>query len=212
MANPTGPFKLPPLPWDQAALDPVVSARTIEFHYGKHHSTYVTKLNELVAGTRFADLPLEQVIKETAKGEENRKIFNNAAQAWNHTFFWNCLKPKGGGKPSGKLASRIDSDLGGYDAFREKFSTAAVDCFGSGWAWLVDRDGKLDVVATSNAGTPLTTGATPLLTIDVWEHAYYLDYQNRRPDFTHAVIDKLLNWDFAAQCLERAGSAERKAA
>ena len=212
MANPTGPFKLPTLPWDQAALDPVVSARTIEFHYGKHHSTYVTKLNELVVGTRFADLPLEQVIKETAKGEENRKIFNNAAQNWNHTFFWSCLKPKGGGKPTGKLASRIDSDLGGYDAFREKFSTAAVDCFGSGWAWLVDRGGKLDVVATPNAGTPLTTGATPLLAIDVWEHAYYLDYQNRRPDFIHAVIDNLLNWDFAAQCLEKAGAAERKAA
>jgi superoxide dismutase, Fe-Mn family len=212
MANPTGPFKLPPLPWGESALDPVVSARTIEFHYGKHHRVYVTKLNELVAGTRFADLELEQVIKETANGEENRKIFNNAAQAWNHTFFWNCLKPGGGGKPSGRLAGRIDSELGGYDGFREKFSKAAAECFGSGWAWLVDRGGKLDVVATSNAGSPLTTGATALLAIDVWEHAYYLDYQNRRPDFIRAVIDKLLNWDFAAQCLEKAGSAERKAA
>jgi Fe-Mn family superoxide dismutase len=212
MADKPGPFQLPPLPWDPAALEPVVSARTIEFHYGKHHRTYVTKLNELVAGTRFADLPLEQVIQETASGEENRKLFNNAAQTWNHTFFWNCLKPGGGGKPSGKLASRIDSDLGGYDGFRENFAKAAIECFGSGWAWLVDRGGKLEIVATSNAGTPITAGATPLLTIDVWEHAYYLDYQNRRPDFTHGVIDKLLNWDFATQCLEKAGSAHRKAA
>jgi Fe-Mn family superoxide dismutase len=212
MAQQTGPFKLPPLPWDPAALEPVISARTIEFHYGKHHRAYVTKLNELVAGTRFADMPLEQVIKESANGEENKKIFNNAAQAWNHTFFWSCLAPKGGGKPSGTLASRIDADLGGYDAFREKFTQAAVECFGSGWAWLVDRGGKLDIVATSNAGTPLTTGATPLLTIDVWEHAYYLDYQNRRPDFTSAVIDKLLDWDFAAQCLEQSKSSQRKAA
>jgi Fe-Mn family superoxide dismutase len=212
MATKPGPFELPPLPWAEAALQPVISARTIEFHYGKHHRTYVTKLNELVAGTRFADLPLEQVIQETANGEENRKIFNNAAQAWNHTFFWNCLKADAGGKPSGKLASRIDSELGGYDAFREKFAKAAVDCFGSGWAWLVERNGKLDIVATSNAGTPITSGATPLLTIDVWEHAYYLDYQNRRPDFTNAVIDKLLNWDFAAQCLEKGVAGSRKAA
>jgi Fe-Mn family superoxide dismutase len=212
MATQTGPFQLPPLPWDQAALAPTISARTIEFHYGKHHQAYVTKLNELVAGTRFADLALEQVIKETANGEENRKIFNNAAQAWNHTFFWNCLAPKGGGKPSGTLASRIDSDLGGYDSFREKFTKAAVDCFGSGWAWLVDRGGKLEIMATSNAGTPLTMGATALMTIDVWEHAYYLDYQNRRPDFTAAVVEKLLNWNFAAQCLEKAGAGQRKAA
>jgi superoxide dismutase, Fe-Mn family len=210
MAQPNGPFTLPPLPWDPASLDPVISARTMEFHYGKHHRTYVTKLNELVAGTRFAGMPLEQVVKETANGDENRKIFNNAAQTWNHTFFWNCLRPQGGGKPSGNLASRIDGELGGYDAFREKFAKAAVECFGSGWAWLVERNGKLEIVATSNAMTPLATGATPLLTIDVWEHAYYLDYQNRRPDFANAVIDKLLNWDFAAQCL--AGGAQRKAA
>jgi Fe-Mn family superoxide dismutase len=212
MADPTGPFKLPPLPWSEAALDPVVSARTIEFHYGKHHRAYVTKLNELVAGTRFADLALEQVIKETANGEENRKIFNNAAQAWNHTFFWSCLKPKGGGKPSGDLAARIDKAFGSYDGFRKKFADAAVNQFGSGWAWLVARGDNLEIVATSNADNPMTKGATPLLTIDVWEHAYYLDYQNRRPDFANAVIDKLLDWDFAAQCLAQAGSEQRKAA
>ena len=210
MATQTGPFQLPPLPWDPAALDPVTSARTIEFHYGKHHRAYVTKLNELVAGTRFADLPLEQVVRETAGGEEHRKIFNNAAQAWNHTFFWNCLKPQGGGKPSGDLAARIDKSFGGYDAFRKKFADAAVNQFGSGWAWLVARGDALEIVSTSNAENPMTKGSTPLLAIDVWEHAYYLDYQNRRPDFANAVIEKLLNWEFAAQQLGAAAS--RKAA
>jgi Fe-Mn family superoxide dismutase len=212
MAEKSGPFQLPPLPWSEDALDPVISARTMEFHYGKHHRTYVNKLNELVAGTRFADLPLEQVIRESASGDEHKKIFNNAAQTWNHTFFWNCLKPKGGGKPSGDLASRIDADLGGYDTFKAKFAQAAVDQFGSGWAWLVSRGGKLEIISTSNAGTPITGEATPLLTIDVWEHAYYLDYQNRRPDFANAVIDKLLNWEFAAQQMAKAGSGSRKAA
>jgi Fe-Mn family superoxide dismutase len=211
MAEKSGPFQLPPLPWDESALDPVISARTMEFHYGKHHRTYVNKLNELVAGTRFADLPLEQVIRETASADEHKKIFNNAAQTWNHTFFWNCLKPNGGGKPSADLASRIDSDLGGYDTFKTRFAQAAVDQFGSGWAWLVARGGKLEIISTSNAGTPISGDATPLLTIDVWEHAYYLDYQNRRPDFANAVIDKLLNWEFAAQQMAKAGSS-RKAA
>jgi Fe-Mn family superoxide dismutase len=201
MNAPAGPFKLSPLPWEESALDPVISARTIGFHYGKHHAAYVKKLNELVAGTPLAELPLERVITETAKREDQKKIFNNAAQTWNHTFFWNCLRP-GGGAPKGEIARRIDADLGGYDTFKKEFSKAAVECFGSGWAWLVDRGGKLEILATSNAGTPLTTDATPLLTIDVWEHAYYLDYQNRRPDFADAVIDKLLNWDFAAQQLE----------
>jgi Fe-Mn family superoxide dismutase len=212
MAEKSGPFQLPPLPWSEDALDPVISARTMEFHYGKHHRTYVNKLNELVAGTRFADLPLEQVIRESASGDEHKKIFNNAAQTWNHTFFWNCLKPKGGGKPSGDLASRIDADLGGYDTFKAKFAQAAVDQFGSGWAWLVSRGGKLEIISTSNAGTPITGEATPLRTLDVWEHAYYLDYQNRRPDFANAVIDKLLNWEFAAQQMAKAGSGSRKAA
>ena len=209
MSPPAGPFTLPPLPWSEQALEPVISARTIGLHYGKHHRTYVNKLNELVAGTKLADMPLEQVVRETAGKAESQKIFNNAAQTWNHTFFWNCLRP-GGGKPGGDVASRIEADLGGYDKFRERFAQAAIDCFGSGWAWLVDKGGKLDIVATSNAGTPIASGATPLLTIDVWEHAYYVDYENRRPEFVNAVIDKLLNWDFAAEQLARA--SQRKAA
>ena len=212
MAETSGPFQLPPLPWDPAALDPVISARTIEFHYGKHHRAYVTNLNGLVAGTRFADMPLEQVVKESAQGDENKKIFNNAAQVWNHTFFWNCLKKGGGGKPGGTIAQRIESDCGGYDAFKKKLLDTAVGTFGSGWAWLVEKNGKLDIVSTSNAGTPITTGATPLLTIDVWEHAYYLDYQNERPKFVGAVFDKLLNWRFAEEQLAKAKTASRKAA
>ncbi len=207
MATQTAPFQLPPLPWPENSLDPVISANTLSFHYGKHHRAYVNKLNELVQGTRFADMSLEQIVKESAGKEP--KIFNNAAQAWNHTFYWNCLR-KGGGKPSGALASRIDADCGGYDDFRKKFAETAVNCFGSGWAWLVEKDGKLDIVATSNAGTPIAQGQTPLLTLDVWEHAYYLDYQNRRPDYAAAVIEKLLNWDFAAEQLDKA--KQRKAA
>ena len=206
----SGPFTLPPLPWGEQALDPVISARTIGLHYGKHHRTYVNKLNELVAGTKMADMPLEQVIRETAGKPETQKIFNNAAQTWNHTFFWNCLRPGGGGKPTAELASRIDADLGGYDKFRERFAQAAIDCFGSGWAWVAARGGKLEILATSNADNPLTKGAAPVLTIDVWEHAYYVDYENRRPEFVNAVIDKLLNWEFAAQQL--AAASQRKAA
>jgi Fe-Mn family superoxide dismutase len=198
------PFQLPPLPWAENALDPVISSRTIGLHYGKHHRTYVTKLNEFVAGTRYAGMPLERVITEAAASDKDRKIFNNAAQVWNHTFFWNCLRPGGGGKPSGTLASRIDSDLGGHERFKQEFAKAAVDTFGSGWAWLADRNGKLEIMSTSNADNPLTKGATPVLTIDVWEHAYYVDYENRRPDFVAAVIDKLLNWDFAQQQLAAA--------
>ena len=207
-----GPFQLPPLPWEEGALAPAISARTIGLHYGKHHKTYVEKLNELVAGTRFADMPLEMVIASTVGGDENRKIFNNAAQAWNHTFFWNCLRPGGGRKPTSKIGEKIDEAFGGHAAFKKQFAEAAVECFGSGWTWLVARSGKLEIVTTSNAGTPLTMGATPLLTIDVWEHAYYLDYENRRPEFVEAVIGKLLNWDFAAEQLEKAGTGYRKAA
>jgi len=210
-AKSTGPFQLPALPWDQAALEPVTSARTIGLHYGKHHKTYVDKLNELVAGTKYADLSLEQVVQQSANDAEAKKIFNNAAQHWNHSFFWNCLKP-GGGAPQGDLAKRIDSDLGGMDAFRAQFEKAAVETFGSGWAWLALKDGKLQIISTSNAGTPITTGATPLLTIDVWEHAYYVDHENRRPEFVKAVIAKLLNWDFAREQLEKASSGQRKAA
>ena len=183
-----GPFQLPPLPWDQGALEPVISSRTIGLHYGKHHRTYVTKLNELVAGTPFADMPLEQVVRETAEKAEHKKIFNNAAQTWNHTFFWSCLRSPARQEPSGKVAQRIDTDLGGVDKFKQQFAQAAVDCFGSGWAWLVDRNGKLEITSTSNAMTPIAQGVTPLLTIDVWEHAYYVDYENRRPDYVKAVI------------------------
>ena len=207
-AKAAGPFTLPKLPWDEGALDPVISARTIQFHYGKHHKAYVEEANELVAGTPMAGMSLEEVVRAADK-EKNQKLFNNAAQAWNHTFFWNCLRP-GGSKPSGDIAKRIESDLGGLEAFGKNFAKAAVECFGSGWASLVDRGGKLEILATSNAGTPLTMGATPLLTLDVWEHAYYLDYQNRRPDFANAVIEKLLNWEFAAEQLAK--SSQRKAA
>jgi len=209
MTKPAGPFQLPALPWAENALEPVISAKTISFHYGKHHAAYVKKLNELVAGTRFESMPLERVIAETAGHPDSQKIFNQAAQAWNHTFFWSCLRA-GGGKPSGELARRIDAELGGFDKFKEAFTKAAVECFGSGWAWLADRHGKLEIVAMPNAGTPLASHGTPLLTIDVWEHAYYLDYQNERPKFVAAVIDQLLNWDFAAEQLEK--SQSRKAA
>jgi len=211
MTAQTGPFQLPPLPWAENALDPVISANTISFHYGKHHATYVKKLNELVAGTRYAQMPLERVIAETAGHPDSQKIFNNAAQAWNHTFFWSCMRPGAGGKPSGAVAEAIERDLGGYDKFRESFIKAAVDCFGSGWAWLALRNGKLEIIALPNAGTPIASGSTALLTVDVWEHAYYLDYQNRRPDFVTAVVDKLLDWNFAAQQLE-SSSQPRKAA
>ncbi len=208
----SAPFQLPPLPWGESALEPVISARTIGLHHGKHHATYVKKLNELVAGTRFAEMALEDVIAASVGGEDTKKIFNNAAQAWNHTFFWSCLAPRAGGEPSKALARRIEESFGGYAQFKEKFSQAAIDTFGSGWAWLVARGDKLEIVSTSNAGTPLTMGATPLLAIDVWEHAYYIDYENRRPEFVGAVIDRLLNWNFAEEQLEKSMSGERKAA
>ena len=206
-AKAKGPFTLPKLPWEEGALDPVISARTIQLHHGKHHKAYVDKTNELVAGTKLADMALEEVVRAAA-AQKDQKLFDNAAQAWNHAFFWNCLQP-GGTRPSGELARRLDSDLGGIDAFRKAFAKAAVECFGSGWAWLVDRGGKLEIVATPNAGTPLIERATPLLTLDVWEHAYYVDYQNRRPEYVQAVIEKLLNWDFAARQI---GTAHRRAA
>lgn len=206
------PFQLPPLPWAEDALDPVISARTIGLHHGKHHAAYVKKLNELVAGTRFADMALEHVIAASVGGEETQKIFNNAAQAWNHAFFWNCLRPPSNGVPAPEIARRIDESFGGYAQFKEQFSKAAVDCFGSGWAWLVARGDKLEILATSNAANPLTMGATPLLALDVWEHAYYIDYENRRPEFVDAVIERLLNWDFAAGQLEKSRAGERQAA
>jgi Fe-Mn family superoxide dismutase len=202
--NTSHPFQLPALPWQENALEPVISSRTIALHYGKHHMGYVEKLNELVAGTRYAELPLEHVIAATVGNSETQKIFNNAAQTWNHTFFWQCLRPGGGGEPPRAIGRLLEESFGGVPQFQEKFAQAAVDCFGSGWAWLVARGDKLEVISTSNANTPLTMGATPLLAIDVWEHAYYLDYENRRPEFVHAVIDQLLDWNFAHEQLAKA--------
>ena len=195
-----GPFKLPPLPYAENALEPVISARTIGFHYGKHHQGYVNNLNKLVTGTPLADQPLEAVVKATANPDQT-VIFNNAAQVWNHTFYWNSLKPKGGGKPTGALAEMIDKSFGGFEQFKAEFAKAATGQFGSGWAWLVKDGDKLAVVKTGNADNPLVHGQKPLLTVDVWEHAYYLDYQNRRADYVAAVLDNLINWDFAAQNL-----------
>ena len=199
-------FTLPPLPYPENALDPVISANTLSFHYGKHHKAYVDNLNKLAAGTEYESMPLEQVIRDTAGKPDKIGIFNNAAQVWNHTFYWNCMRHGGGGKPTGRIAQMIDSDLGGYDNFKKELATACTTQFGSGWGWLVSEGGKLRIMKTPNAELPWTKGATALLTIDVWEHAYYLDYQNRRPDYANAVIDKLLNWEFAMQNLSRAGS------
>jgi Fe-Mn family superoxide dismutase len=195
------PFTLPPLPWPENALSPAISANTIGFHYGKHHQGYVNKLNELVAGTPLAEQPLEAVIKATAGKADQATIFNNAAQVWNHSFYWNSLRPKGGGKPSGALAAQIDQSFGNFDAFKTEFTKAATSQFGSGWAWLVKDGDKLSIVKTGNADTPIAHGQQPLLTVDVWEHAYYLDYQNRRADYVAAVLDGVINWEFAAQNL-----------
>ena len=197
-------FTLPPLPYPENALDPVISANTLSFHYGKHHKAYVDNLNKLAAGTEYESMPLEQVIRDTAGKPDKTGVFNNAAQVWNHTFFWNCLRSGKGGKPTGRIAQMIDSDLGGYDNFKKEFANACVTQFGSGWGWLVANGGKLSIMKTPNAENPLSKGQTALLTIDVWEHAYSLDDQNRRPDFVNAVIDKLLNWDFATENLGRA--------
>ena len=200
----TGPFTLSPLPYDEGALAPTISSNTMGFHYGKHHKAYVDKLNELVTGTRLAEMTLEDVVKATAKDESKRPIFNNAAQAWNHTFFWASLTPRGGA-PTGEMLRSVERDFGSYEKFKEQFAKEGVAQFGSGWVWLVASGGKLAIEKTSNAATPMAEGKHCLLTIDVWEHAYYLDYQNRRPDFLKAVADKLLNWDFAAQNYQRAG-------
>ena len=197
-ATSSKPFALPPLPYSEDALEPVISARTVAIHHGKHHKTYVDTLNELIADTPFETQSLEAIIKATTGEQEHAKIFNNAAQAWNHAFYWRCLKPSGGGLPGGVFGERLASAFGSYDQFRKDFSKAAVEQFGSGWAWLVDESGKLKVVTTSDAEVPFVNGQTPILAIDVWEHAYYLDYQNRRVDHVNAVIDRLLDWQFAA--------------
>ncbi|MCI3205086.1 MULTISPECIES: superoxide dismutase [Fe] [Pandoraea] len=186
--------KLPELPYAIDALAPTISKETMEYHYGKHHQAYVTNLNNLIKGTEFENASLEDIIKKSSGG-----VFNNAAQVWNHTFFWNTLSPNGGGAPSGDLAKAIDAKFGSYDAFKETFSKSAVGNFGSGWTWLVKKaDGSVDIVNTSNAATPLTGADKPLITIDVWEHAYYIDYRNARPKFVEAFWN-LVNWEFAAK-------------
>jgi superoxide dismutase, Fe-Mn family len=186
---------LPPLPYAQDALAPHISAETFEYHYGKHHQAYVTNLNNLIPGTEFENLSLEEIVKKSSGG-----IYNNAAQVWNHTFFWSCMKSNGGGAPTGKLAEAINAKFGSYDAFKEAFTKSAVGNFGSGWTFLVKKtDGSVDIVNMGPAGTPLTTGDTALLTIDVWEHAYYIDYRNARPKFVETFLNSLVNWDFAAK-------------
>jgi Fe-Mn family superoxide dismutase len=197
-------FELPPLPYATNALEPHMSANTFSFHHAKHHNAYVTNLNNLIKDTPLADKSLEEIVKASASDATKAGIFNNAAQVWNHTFFWNSMKPNGGGQPSGALAAKIDEAFGGFDKFKEEFKNAAVTQFGSGWAWLVVEGGKLKIVKTANADTPLAHGQTALLTVDVWEHAYYLDFQNRRPDFVQAFLDHLANWDFAAANLAKA--------
>jgi Fe-Mn family superoxide dismutase len=203
IARAASPFVLPPLPYGDAALEPVISAHTLGFHYGKHHQGYVNNLNKLVAGSEMAEMSLEKIILASAGAPDKVGVFNNAAQVWNHTFYWASMKPNGGGKPSGALAEKIDADFAGYDALRKELAAAAGGQFGSGWAWLLLDGGKLKVVKTGNADNPLTRGMKPLLTIDVWEHAYYLDYQNRRGDYVNAVLDRLINWDFAAENLAK---------
>jgi len=192
-------FELPPLPYAKDALQPLMSAETFDYHYSKHHQAYVTTLNTLIAGTPNESKSLEEIILSS-----DGPLFNNSAQVWNHTFFWNSLKPKGGGKPTGDLAAAIDRDLGGFDKFKETFVQTAVKQFGSGWAWLVAEGGKLKITSTANADLPLKHGQTALFTVDVWEHAYYIDYRNVRPKFVEAVIDGLANWDFVGENLKKA--------
>jgi superoxide dismutase, Fe-Mn family len=197
-------FELPPLPYAEDALEPEYSARTISFHYGKHHKTYVDTLNKLVDGTDLAGKSLEEVIGAVAGNPDKQAVFNNAAQVWNHTFFWNGMKPGGGGAPGGALGDKIKATWGSYEDFVEAFKAAAVGRFGSGWAWLIADHGELKIVSTPNAEMPHGEGITPLLTVDVWEHAYYLDYQNLRPKYTETFFAKLANWEFAACNLEAA--------
>ena len=186
--------QLPELPYAKNALEPYISAETLEFHHGKHHQAYVTNLNNLIPGTEFENLSLEEIIMKSSGG-----IFNNAAQVWNHTFYWNCMKPNGGGEPSGALAAAIDRKFGSFAAFKEEFTKTSVGTFGSGWGWLVKNpDGSVELMSTSNAGTPMTSGKVALLTCDVWEHAYYIDYRNLRPKYVEAFWN-LVNWDFVAR-------------
>lgn len=188
-------FDLPPLPYEMNALEPYISTSTMEYHYGKHHRTYVENLNKLIKDTNFEKMPLEKIVVESSGNPAYTLIFNNAAQAWNHNFFWKSMSPNGGGEPKEEMMKKIERDFGSYDAFRQEFKNAATSQFGSGWAWLVEKDGKLSVMKTSNADNPIAHGIKPIITIDVWEHAYYLDYQNRRVEFVDAYLDHLVNWN-----------------
>jgi Fe-Mn family superoxide dismutase len=189
------------LPYEKDGLEPYISADTLEFHHGKHHNAYVGNTNKLVKGTALENEDLEIIIKKSAGDDSRIAIFNNAAQVWNHSFYWQCMKPNGGGLPTGPIAEKINADFGGYEAFTEEFKAAGVAQFGSGWAWLIMENDKLKIIRTSNADTPIGQGLKPVLTVDVWEHAYYLDYQNRRPDYLNTFVDKLINWDFVNSCL-----------
>ncbi|MCK9274805.1 MAG: superoxide dismutase [Syntrophales bacterium] len=190
------------LPYEKNALEPFIGSKTVEFHYEKHHATYVSNANAKIEGTEFERLDITAILEKTFDDTEKKAIFNNVAQAWNHSFYWQCMKPGGGGSPRGEIASMIDSAFGNYSSFLEKIKTAAAGQFGSGWAWLVLKNGNLQIVTTSNADTPIAHGMKPLLTIDVWEHAYYLDYQNRRADYLSAFMNSLINWEFVERCLE----------
>ena len=197
MIHASSPLVLPPLPYAENALEPVVSAKTISFHYGKHHKGYVDNLNKLISGTEHLEMSLEEIIKNTAKKPEKTAIFNNAAQTWNHTFYWKSLSPKGGGEPPASLKKQIEASFGSVDACKKELASAALSQFGSGWAWLVLDGDILKVIKTTNADNPLMIGMKPLFTIDVWEHAYYLDYQNLRANYVNEVLEKLINWEFA---------------
>ena len=197
------PFELPTLPYGKSALAPHISENTINYHYGKHHQAYVTNLNNLISGTDLGDKSLEEIIKISANDKTKAGIFNNSAQVWNHTFYWHSMKPNGGGKPTGEVLKHIESDFGSYENFVTEFKNAGATQFGSGWAWLVLDSGKLKVVKTGNAETPLTTSAKPLMTMDVWEHAYYLDFQNARPTYIDTFLNHLVNWDFVNENLKK---------
>jgi superoxide dismutase, Fe-Mn family len=200
-ATTSAPLILPPLPYALNALEPAISAKTLSYHHGKHHSAYVENTNRLIVATELADLSLDQIVTATAGRAERTNIFNNAAQAWNHSFYWHCLKPNGGGEPPAILKHKIEEAFASVDACKKELANSAMAQFGSGWAWLVMDGSSLKVVKTANAETPFTFGLKPLLAIDVWEHAYYLDYQNKRADHVNAVIDRLINWEFAADNL-----------
>lgn len=205
-------FRLPDLPFAYDALEPHMSAKTLKLHHGKHHRGYVDSLNELLADSEFAELSLDEIVQETADNPKLEPLFNNAAQSWNHAFFWQSLTPGGGGEPSGDLLRQIEEDLGGMESFAERFVAAATDRFGSGWAWLVLDNGRLKIVSTPNATPPTVRGQQPLLTCDVWEHGYYLDYQNRRDDYVKAFLENLVNWDFAMEQFAQQGEGGSVAA